>query len=137
MAPRRSGLLALLFAVACLPGQVLAADARIQIAIRIPAVLKIKVLDASSQEAVFEVLANVRTYDLRFELADEDVVAVEIHGLGPPLVVGPEGGVFRVANRRGGEHLPARYSLRYTVLYRAGAQPRARPLPLRISAQVS
>ena len=137
MALRRLGMLALLSAVACLSGQALAADTRIQLGVRIPAVLKVKVLDASSQEAEVEVLSNVRTYDLRFDLADEDAVAVEIHGLGPPLVVGREGGVFRVANRSGGEHLPARYSLRYTVLYRDGAEPRARRLPLRIWAQVS
>ena len=136
MAPRRVGMLALLSA-ACLSGQAPAADPRIQLAVRIPAVLKLKVLDASSHEAVLEVLANVKAYDLRFDLADADAVAVEIHGLGPPLVVGREGGVFHVANRTGGAHLAARYSLRYTVFYRDGAEPPARRLPLRISAQVS
>ena len=120
--------------MAGLGGPAPAADLGLRV--RIPAVLRLEVIEASEGIAVFDVLANVRAYDLRFEIADADVASVEIHGLGAPLVVGREGGLYRVLNQSADGRGPVRYALSYRTVYSRAAAPGPRPVPLRISAHV-
>jgi len=111
------------------------ADASIAFTIRIPTLLRMTVVQEMPGEAQLEVAANLRAYDIRFDVVDPDVVAVEIHGLGAPLVVGREGGLYRVF-RRATAPVRTRYALTYRVLYSPDAHVGSRRAPLRVSAQL-
>jgi hypothetical protein len=111
------------------------AEAGIGFTIRIPPLLRMAVVQEQAGRTRLEVMANLRAYDLRFDVVDPDVVAVEIDGLGAPLVVGREGGLYRVF-RRATAPVRTRYALTYRVLYSSDAHPGSRPSPLRVSAQL-
>ena len=116
-------------------GSPVRAEASVAFTIRIPPLLRMTVVQENAGEAQLDVTANTRAYDLRFEVVDPDVVAVEIDGLGAPLVVGREGGLYRVF-RRAASSVRTRYALTYRVLYSREAQVGSRGSPLRVSAQM-
>ena len=113
----------------------LRAEAAMQIQVRIPPILRMRLLQATPASAEVEVAANLRAFELRFEVDDPDVVAVEIDGLGAPLVVGREGGLYRVQRRAPGMQL-TRFALGYRVRYADGGQRSPARVPLRVSAHV-
>ena len=128
------------------------APAHMEFSIRVPQVLRLKVLRqhqavevsngpggasfASAEEAVeFEILSNSREYAIRFDVVDERVTSVEVDGMEAPLKVGPGGAVHVVPNRAVGGHRPKRHVLAYRIHYAPGTAPGPRPAPLLLSAQ--
>lgn len=120
------------------------ARASIDFAIRIPPVLSLttlrsrRTIDVANSGAVrvedaasFEIRSNLPAYGLRFEITDPEVASVEVEGLDQAVVVPPAGRVVRFAAARGKHSL--RRTLAYRVVYRHGARPGRRPMPVAYS----
>ncbi len=82
--------------------------------------------------AIFEVSGNLPGYWLRFDVADPDVVEVEVRGLDTPVRVGATGASAYVPLARSGSRL-ARHTLDYVVRYGNGVVPGTRGAPLMLS----
>jgi hypothetical protein len=125
------------------------ASASLDFRIRIPTVLQMKtieqrpVLDVPAARSdghvvtveaarTFEVLCNLKSYELRFDITDPAVVAVEIEGLDHSVRVTREGtsvhfAVLAPADRR------VRRTLTYRIEMAQGARPGPRAMPVAVS----
>jgi hypothetical protein len=119
-----------------------AASASLDVRVRVPRVLHLRVLraeapvlgarrDAAGQLA-FEVVCNLRGYALRLAVHDPDVEAVEVEGLGEPLRFGAEGAVLYMPVRDAAQRRQSR-TLSYRVRFAPGARPGPRALPFSVS----
>jgi len=126
----------------------ISASAGLAFSIRIPPLLRLRTLRAQPlievppvrnavvelPEAIeLEVQSNMKSYyELRLEITDPDVLAVEVEGFGRKLTVTPGGASIRMqpgANpERARKHL-----LHYRVLYAEGARSGPRPVPVTYS----
>jgi hypothetical protein len=80
--------------------------------------------------ATLEVQSNLRSsYEIRLEITDPDVLAVEIEGLGGRVTV-QHGGTEVRFNPAREEGYTRRHVLDYRVFLAEGARPGQRPLPV-------
>lgn len=125
--------------------------AHLQFVIRIPTVLHLRMLQARAlfdvpggaegakvvevaDAASFEIRSNMKAYEMRFELADPEVVAVEIEGLDREVRVTREGTSLRFPAIANAERT-VRRNLRYRITLAQGARPGPRPMPVMYSLQ--
>jgi hypothetical protein len=124
------------------------ASARLAFSIRIPPLLRLRSTEAGavvelpasgsrvvevSRAATLEVQSNLRAgYELRFEIRDPDVEAVEIAGLGQPVSLTPGGRSVRFG-RIAASDATRRHVLHYTIRYTQGARPGPRVMPVAYS----
>lgn len=125
-----------------------AAKAHLNFVIRIPELLRLRTVQAQqmievaegsrvvevAEAATFDVQSNTRAYDLRFDLADPEVVAVEIEGLDRAVRLTREGASLRFGAIANAERT-LRRTLRYRITLAAGARPGPRPMPVVYSLQ--
>ncbi len=121
------------------------ANARVAFSIRIPGLLRLRTLRFPSHievpraanavvdvpEAVeLEIQSNLRSgYELRFEIVDPDVIAVEVEGFGRRLTVTPRGVGIRMEPPTNPQRT-RQHVLHYRVLFAEGARPGPRPVPV-------
>jgi hypothetical protein len=80
-----------------------------------------------------EVQSNLRSgYEMRFEIVDPDVLAVEVEGFGRKLTVTPGGVSVRMEPTTNAQRT-RQHLLHYRVKYAEGARPGPRPLPVAYS----
>jgi hypothetical protein len=123
------------------------ASAPLNFSIRIPALLRVQTLasqpmfdvpPASSvvevrEAATLEVQSNLKSgYEIRFEITDPDVIAVEIEGLGVRVTVPRSGLGVRFTPARESNHT-RRHVLDYRVVLAEGVRAGPRPVPVAYS----
>lgn len=128
-------------------GGVPKASAHLAFSIRIPPLLRLRtlrfqpVIEVPAAGAVvdvpeaieLEIQSNLRSgYELRFEIVDPDVLAVEVEGFGRRLTVTP-GGVSIGMEPSTNSQRTRQHLLHYRVRYAEGVRPGPRPLPVSYS----
>jgi hypothetical protein len=125
-----------------------AASAQVRLSIRIPALLRMRMVRAQrtvdvpgtgapaphvevADAGTLEVQSNARApCELKVRITDPDVVAVDVEGLEEPVTVSPEGLTVQLRPTPPGGDRTRRYDLRYRLTFAEGARPGPRPMPV-------